>query len=86
MLADLSVVQVTAQLGLLGAMMDALVNVTFGLADTDLDGTISRSEASAFAKAHLRETSPFGQTLGLRGGQGELAEAAVSAGVERVFS
>lgn len=52
--ADLQVVQITAGLGLMSAMMDALVNISFALGDVDpRDGKLTKDECVAFAQRCL---------------------------------
>ena len=49
--ADLQVVQITAGLGLMSAMMDALVNISFALGDVDpRNGKLTKDECVAFAQ------------------------------------
>jgi len=87
LLTDLSVVQVTAQLGFVGSMLEALLNATYGLADTNFDGSICVTEAKAFAVEHLKDGTPLAETLGLRGGMLSLNdEAKVSSVVAQIFS
>ena len=62
---DLGRVQMMGQMGLANQMMEVLTRITFGLADQDRDGRISRPEAVAFATTHLREGQPLAKTLGL---------------------
>jgi len=66
--ADLAIIQVTAQMGLVAKMLDGLANVTFGLGDADEDGSLTPEEAVTFATNHLKEKEPLGQLLGLSGG------------------
>ena len=72
---DLGTVQMMGQMGLANQMMEVLTRITFGLADQDRDGRISRPEAVAFATTHLRDGQPLTATLGIRGGALRLDDA-----------
>ena len=73
---DLGTMQMMGEMGLANQMMEVLTRITFGLADEDRDGQISRPEAAAFATTHLRDGQPLVATLGIRGGALRLDDAA----------
>ena len=75
-MSDLGTVQMMGEMGLANQMMEVLTRITFGLADEDRDGQISRPEATAFATTHLRDGQPLVATLGIRGGALRLDDAA----------
>lgn len=76
LMSDLGTVQMMGEMGLANQMMEVLTRITFGLADEDRDGQISRPEATAFATTHLRDGQPLVATLGIRGGALRLDDAA----------
>jgi hypothetical protein len=70
-------------MGLVTRMYGALLNATFGLADTNRDATIDQAEAASFARAELSGETPYAAVLGLSGGalpldDDEALQAAIS--------
>lgn len=85
--ADLAIIQITAQMGLVKQLLDGIANVTFGLGDTNGDGALTHAEVEGFAARHLREGTPIGRTLGLSGGVLPVDDSAAVRGVvQKVFA